>query len=212
MIPAMFGGKDVDIQQDEDVFKGFFRLRKLTLRHKLFDGEWGPSIEREIFAKGEAAAAIVYDPVHDLIGLVEQFRAGMLNSALGPWSLEGAAGMIEVDGEAPEAVLRRELVEEAGIDQAELLPITSFYPLPGSCSEYTHLYCALADLSAAGGRYGLAEEGEDIYFHVVPAEQVLATMLTGRTNNAATLIGLLWLQIHRNRLQAQVDRSDTTTS
>lgn len=201
MIPARFNRSDVDVQHTEEAFRGFFRVYKLTLRHRQFDGQWGPVIERELFAKGEAAAAVLYDPVNDLIGLVEQFRVGMINSPEGAWSLEFVAGMMEEGDSSGEAMLRRELVEEAGVFEAELLPITSFYPLPGSCSEYTHLYCALADLSEAGGRFGLAEEGEDIYFHVLPAEQVLADMLGSRTNNAATLVGLMWLQIHRDRLR-----------
>ena len=204
MIPAKFDKDDVKIIKDESIFRGFFKLSRYLLKHKLFGGGWSPELEREIFLKHEAAAAIVYDPIHDLIGLVEQFRVGMVGSEnhSSPWSLEGVAGMVEA-GESPEELLRRELLEEAGITHAELIHITSMYPSPGSSNEYIHCYCALSDLSKAGGLFGLAHEGEDICFHVLPAEQVLGAMLQSRANNGATLIGLMWLKEQRPRMRAE---------
>lgn len=202
MLKAKFKRQDVQIEQEKTAFGGFFKLDVVTLKHRLFGGGWSPAIEREIFRKAEAAAAILYDPKRDLIGLVEQFRVGCLDSSYGPWSLEGVAGMVE-QGESAEAMVLRELQEEAGIDRAELLPITAFYPSPGSCNEFTHLYCAICDLADAGGNFGLEHEGEDILFHTLAAEEVFAAMLQDRTNNAATLIGLQWLYIHRPELQAR---------
>ena len=64
-----------------------------------------------------------------------------------------------------------------------------------------HLYCAQVDLSQAGGVYGVPSENEDIYFHVLRADELLAQMFDGRFNNAAALICLLWLQINRSRLR-----------
>lgn len=202
-----YSRQDVQIVKKQDIFAGFFRLAKVQLRHRLFSGGWSAPVERELFEKAEAAAAVIYDPVGDLIGLVEQFRVGMLNSPLGPWSLEGVAGMVEA-GESPETLICRELQEEAGIRAYKLLPITAFYPTPGSCNEYVHLYCALCDLSGAGGCFGLADEGEDILFQVYSASEVFDAMLESRTNNAATLIGLQWLQIQRPQLRVDYPRGD----
>ncbi len=204
-----FNTKDIEIVSKETVFQGFFRMISIKLRHRLFKGGWSSTIERELFDKGvvsasdsaEAVCAIAYDPVLDVIGLVEQFRIGMLDAPLGPWSLECVAGMMD-KGESVEAVIRRELVEEAGVLEVELLPITGFFPTPGSCNEFAHLFCAICDLSSAGGVFGLAEEDEDILFTVSPAQEVFDAMLIGsRMNNAATLIGLLWLQLNRSGLQ-----------
>ena len=200
MIPSRFRRQDVDIVERETLFSGFFRLDRIRLQHRTFNGGMSPAIERELFVKAGAAAAIAYDPEHDLIGLVEQFRIGMYDLEEDPWSLEGVAGMVEED-EEPESLIRRELLEEAGLEDATLEYITRFYPTPGSCNEATHLYCALCNLQGKGGIYGLSEEGEDIFFHVFPAESVFDTMLQSRCCNAATLIGLLWLQLNRPRLQ-----------
>jgi len=200
MIPARFSRQDVEILERETLFSGFFQLDRIRLKHRTFNGDTSPLIERELFVKAGAAAAIAYDPVHDLIGLVEQFRIGMYDLEESPWSLEGVAGLVE-ENEDPESLIRRELLEEAGLEDATLEYITRFYPTPGSCSEATHLFCALCNLEGKGGIYGLSEEGEDILFHVFPAESVFDTMLQGRSCNAASLIGLLWLQLNRPRLR-----------
>jgi ADP-ribose pyrophosphatase len=197
---AQFGSDDVQIIEHQSVYKGFFELAKIRLRHRQYNGTWSREFQRELLVKPEAAAAVVYDPVLDLIGLVEQFRIGALTSSYGPWTLEGVAGMVE-EGESPADMMLRELSEEAGIEAKVLLPITGFYPTPGGTDEYTHLFCALCDLSAAGGVFGVEGENEDILFRVYPAGQIFDAMLQNRTNNAATLIGLLWLQGQRSHLR-----------
>lgn len=196
---ARFLKSDVEILEDNVVFQGFFQMRKFRLKHKLFNGQWSNEISRELFHRGEASAAVLYDPRNDLIGLVEQFRTGAIDSEHGPWCLEVVAGMLE-DGESPEQLMRREIREEAGITDAELIHISSYYSTPGGCDEKIHLYCALCDLSQAGGVHGLDDENEDIFLHTFAAEEVFPVMLNGRTNNAATLLGLQWLQLNREAL------------
>ncbi len=198
-VPADLNSSDVDVLSDEKVYNGFFKMFKLRLKHKTFAGEWSAEISRELFHRGEAAAAILYDPGHDTIGLIEQFRIGALSSEFGPWCLEVVAGMME-EGEQADDLIRRELEEEAGIKGAELRHIASYYSTPGGCSEKIHLYCALCDLQGKGGLFGLDHENEDIRFAVSPAETVLNGMYHSRANNAATLLGLQWVQIHRQQL------------
>lgn len=59
--------------------------------------------------------------------------------------LEAPAGKLET-GENPAVCAQRELSEETGIEAKKLLPLGSFYPSPGFCSEVLHLYLA-QDLS-----------------------------------------------------------------
>lgn len=201
--PISLTRKDVNVEKEEIVWNGFFKMHKLTLKHRKFDGDWTDPISRELFHRGEASAAVLYDPEHDLIGLVEQFRVGAIDSTFSPWCLEVVAGMLE-EGETPESLIVRELEEEAGVTDAKVIPITSYYSTPGGCSELIHLFCATCNLEGRGGVFGLDDENEDIYFHVLPADEVFADMLNSRANNAATLIGLQWLQLNRSRLQAEV--------
>ena len=197
-----FGRDDVEVIRSEELYKRFFRVEKIFLRHKLFNGGWGKEIGREIFLRGEAVAVVLYDPARDLIGLVEQFRIGALGEPNGPWCYEVVAGMVE-KGEQPDEVAYRELQEEANITPYKLEYICNYLSSPGGSDEKLHLYCGLCDLSNAGGIYGLPEEGEDIRVHVFPADDVFAELLGGRFNNAAALICLQWLQLNRPRLQAE---------
>lgn len=194
---------DVEIIRREEMYKRFFRVEKIFLRHKLFNGDWGNEIGRELFVRGEAVAVVLYDPVRDLIGMVEQFRVGALDEPNGPWCYEVVAGMLE-DGELPEEVARRELKEEANIEPYALEYICNYLSSPGGCDEKLHLYCGLSDLSQAGGVYGLPEEGEDIRVHVFKADDVFAGLYSGAFNNAAALICLQWLQLNRSRLRTAV--------
>ncbi len=200
--PPEFDHRDVELVSRESVFDGFFTMERLTLRHRLFEGGWSKPLKRELFRRGDAAAAILYDPVSDQIGLIEQFRVGAMGME-SPWCLEVVAGMKEHE-ETPEAVILREIKEEANITPRKLEFITSYLSSPGGMDELIHVYCALCDLSAAGGVHGLDTESEDIKLHVYDADSVFDVMLQGRTNNAATLIGLQWLQLHRQSLRSQV--------
>ena len=76
MIKHNFGTKDYQIVTKETLFQGFFRIVKLCLRHRRFDGSWSEPIQRELFQRGNAVGVLLYDPVNHLIGLVEQFRVG----------------------------------------------------------------------------------------------------------------------------------------
>ncbi|GAB1255802.1 NUDIX domain-containing protein [Aurantivibrio plasticivorans] len=200
--PSEFHSDDVEIVSRDVVFKGFFQLDRIALRHKLFDGGWGREVVRELFIRGEAIGVLLYDPVHDLIGLVEQFRVGALNEPQGPWCLEVVAGMIE-PGETAEEVVERELQEEANIKAEHLEYICDYLTSPGGTNEKLHLFCGYCDLSQAGGVHGLAEEDEDIRVCVLPSQDVFDTLYDGRCGNAASLITLQWLQLNRERIRRE---------
>jgi ADP-ribose pyrophosphatase len=121
--------------------------------------------------------------------------------AISPWVLELVAGLIDTD-EPPEQVAARESEEEAGVMVEQLEPICEYFSSPGGSNEYFYLFAGKADLSAAGGVYGLATEGEDIRVHVLPVEQLWHKLQRGEINNAHTLIAAQWLQLHHARLKA----------
>lgn len=200
LVNAEYKRNDLEVLETTTAYQGFFRMLRYRVRHRLFSGGWSGEIKRELCHRGEASAAVLYDPEYDLVGLIEQFRIGAIDSEHGPWCLEVVAGMVEGD-ESPDALIRREIFEEAGISDVRLRPISSYYSTPGGCSEKIHLYCGLCHLKGAAGIFGLDHEGEDIRLHVLPSSQVFDGMLRGRTNNAATLIGLQWLQLNLQSLR-----------
>jgi ADP-ribose pyrophosphatase len=199
LVEVEYSAADVEIEKVDTLYAGFLKMEKHTLRHARFEGD-PITISRELYVANEAACAVLYDPKLDAIGLIEQFRIGSMSSEHGPWSLEGVAGMMDKQ-ESPAELVAREIEEEAGLTPEKLIPITSYYSSPGCSAEKIHLYCAIVDLSGGGGLFGLPEEGEDIRLHVLSADTVFDNMLSDRCNNAMTLMGLLWLQIHRETLR-----------
>jgi ADP-ribose pyrophosphatase len=245
---SSFVHKDVEVIGREIVYQGFFKMKKLQLRHRLFEGGWTPTITREVFVRGQAVAAVMYDPDNHLIGLIEQFRVGALSkftlgevalddSVVGapsivvvddalqattlndttkvtrsfqkegnaqvnsPWLYEVVAGMTE-PGEAPEDVILRELLEEAGMAPDKLMPICQYFTSPGGTDETLVLFCALGDLTQVEGVHGLPGEHEDIRVLILPEQDVFDDLYDGRFNNAATLICLQWLCLNKDKIKA----------
>ncbi len=189
-----------NVVEERTGFAGFFRLVVYRLKHELFTGGWSETLNREVLQRGCAAAVIPYDMSSDSTLLIEQFRAGAMHNERGPWLHECIAGIVD-DGEAAEDVVRREAMEEAGLELNEVHYLTTYYPTPGGSSETIALYWAPCDLTNAGGYFGLASEGEDIRASVVPMDKAMAMLDTGEINNSVTMILLLWFYRHQNSLK-----------
>jgi ADP-ribose pyrophosphatase len=197
-----YGADDVKIIEKSSGYNGFFKVNLYRLQHRLFAGGWNEPIVRELFERGHAAALLPYDPVRDEIVLVEQFRIGGMATSPTPWLLELVAGIIE-EGEAAEAVVRREAVEEAGITVARCEHALSYLVSPGGSTERIEVYVGEVDATTAHGLHGLAEEGEDIRVHVVSRAQAYAWLQEGRIDNAASVIALQWLALNHGELRAR---------
>jgi ADP-ribose pyrophosphatase len=181
-------------------YDGFFRMEKYRLRHELFRGGWSPDITRECLERGHAVAVLLYDPDHDQVVLLEQFRVGALEFPGGPWLLEIVAGIMDDPAETAEEVARRETVEEAGCELLDLIPICHYLVSPGGASESITLFCGRVTTSGISGLSGLAEEHEDIRLHVVSRTEALDLLKAGRINSAAPIIALQWLELNRPKL------------
>ncbi|NHH99777.1 ADP-ribose diphosphatase [Oceanimonas sp. MB9] len=193
---ARFGRQDMQVVAEETGYKGFFRLLRVRLRHRLFGGGWGPELTRELFDRGHAAAVLPYDPVRDEVVLVEQFRVGAIHHQDSPWLLEIVAGIVE-PGESEEAVVRREAEEEAGLTLGRLTRALGYFSSPGGCSERITVFVGEVDAAQAATHAGLADEGEDIRVHRLPREQAMQWLEDGRIDNAASVIALQWLALNR---------------
>ncbi|OIN08848.1 ADP-ribose diphosphatase [Oceanisphaera psychrotolerans] len=191
-----FGREDMQLLAEEVGYRGFFRLLRLRLRHRLFAGGWSQEITRELFDRGHAAAVLPYDPVRDEVVLVEQFRVGAVYAEGNPWLLEIVAGIVE-EGESEEAVVRREAQEEAGLTLKTLTRAMSYFSSPGGCSERITIFIGEVDASEAASHAGLASESEDIRVHRLPREQAMQWLAEGRIDNAASVIALQWLELQR---------------
>ncbi len=182
------------------LFEKYFKLEEYSIRHELFDGGFSPVFAREIFERGTVVAVLPYDPRRDKVVLIEQFRAGAIKDADGPWLIECVAGVIEV-GESEPEVARREAMEEAGCTIHELEPISRYYVSPGGTTEHCSLYCGLVASEGVGGIHGLAGENEDIRVMVVDSSQAFSWLQKGKIKSSATIIALQWLQLNEARLK-----------
>ncbi|WP_118790819.1 ADP-ribose diphosphatase [Haemophilus haemolyticus] len=198
-----FSQQDIEILGEQTLYEGFFTLKRIQFKHKLFAGGESGVVTRELLIKGAASAVIAYDPKEDSVILVEQVRIGAAyhpESNRSPWLLELIAGMVE-KGEKPEEVALRESEEEAGIQVKNLTHCLSVWDSPGGTVERIHLFVGEVDSSQAKGIHGLAEENEDIRVHVVKREQAYQWMCEGKIDNGIAVIGLQWLQLNYAQLQ-----------
>ncbi|HAS6321363.1 ADP-ribose diphosphatase [Vibrio vulnificus] len=198
---AVFTPEDVEVLSKEPLFQGFFKMIKYRFRHKLFAGGWSNVIEREMFERGHAAAMLPYDPIRDQVVLIEQIRVGALEHKQ-PWQLEIVAGMIDRD-ESAEAVVRRESIEEAGLEVGQIESVVSYYPSAGGCSEKLDVFIGEVDASKAHGIHGLDYEDEDIRVHVMTREQAYDLVKQGKIENGASIIALQWLELNHLQLKSQ---------
>ncbi|PCK33734.1 NUDIX domain-containing protein [Pseudoalteromonas piscicida] len=200
---SQFNKGDVNVSSIETIFDGFFTIHKYQFTHALFEGGVSQTVTREILERGHAVAILPYDPVTEHVLLIEQIRIGAMASKNTPWLLECIAGMAE-GCEDYEFVARKEAKEEAGLDLDELIYMRSYLSSPGGTTERLYLYLALADLSEAGGVFGLDEEHEDIKVHVMPLDEALARLDNEEIDNAATVISLQWLALNKARISKAV--------
>ena len=84
-----FVHKDYQVIDSKTVFQGYFAIEQVIFKHRLFNGGWSNTYQREIFERGDAAAVVLYDPNLEEVVLLEQFRPGAVSSArshnLCPW-------------------------------------------------------------------------------------------------------------------------------
>ncbi len=191
---------DVEIIEKKVVYRGYFRIDRYRLRHRLFAGGWSPELVREVFERGHVAAVLPYDPASDSVVLIEQFRIGACAAKFAPWLVEIVAGVIE-EGESPEEVARRETMEETGCAVQDLAPVYTYLVSPGGTSESVNLFCGRVDARNAGGIHGNRSEHEDIRVGAVPFAEAAAKLKSGEIANGLALIALQWLAMNRDELR-----------
>ncbi len=191
----------IEIVETERRLDGWLAVDLVRLRHRRFDGRWTPVLERIVVRRGGAVVVLPYDPVRDEVVLIEQFRAGAVADTTDAWLIETVAGLRDQQGSA-EATARRELVEEAGLEATELVPVWEGYSTPGFADEYLWGYVARVDSSRVGGHHGLDEEHEDIRPFVLGFEEAMAWWRAGKLRNVPLVTTLLALAAERPRLRA----------
>ena len=123
------------ILEREIAHAGYLTIERV--RVKLADGG---NVFREVEGHGDAAAVLPYDAERRCAQVVRLFRAPILISAGELFLEEACAGMIELE-DAPTAV-RREAIEELGVDLPSLEFIARVWSSPGVSTERQSLFLA----------------------------------------------------------------------
>ena len=180
----------------------WYVLRKATFEYLHRNGRWTREV-REAYDRGNGVVILLYDPDAGTVLLTRQFRLpAFLNGHPDGMLIEAAAGLL--DGEDPEAAIRREAEEESGVRVGEITRLFELFMSPGSVTERVTFFAATYSHEqrvSAGG--GLTHEGEDI--EVLELTMAEAMEMVGRSEIAdgKTVLLLQWAQ-----LQGVIARGD----
>lgn len=196
-----FSHKDMEIKEAKIAYQGYFQIKCIHFRHRLFAGGWSPVIKRDVLEASNAVGVLGYDPILNKVVLIQQFRIGAVKGKESPWLLELIAGAIEKNNDNYELAAHREAKEEANLELLDLHPICEFWTAPSGISQEVKLFCAKVDASEARGIYGLAEENEDINVMAIDICDAFAALASGQVKDAAAIIALQWLQLNLEQLK-----------
>ncbi|MFS8044901.1 NUDIX domain-containing protein [Rhizobium sp. BR 314] len=152
-------------------------------------------LKREVYHRTPAACILLYDPKRETVVLVRQFRLPAQLTGEPAWMLEVPAGLL--DGDDPEAAIRREAMEETGFRVRDVRFLFKALTSPGAITEILHFFAAVIDTSdriADGG--GLAEEHEDIEVLEVRLSDAMAMIESGDIYDAKTIMLLQWATLN----------------
>ena len=191
--------KSFEIIEKQNLLDDFLEVNAYRLTHDLFSGGKTPVIRRLCLEKQNAVSVLLFDPEHDNVVMVEQFRIGA--KKLGNnWLLENPAGYFE-SSESPEDVAVREVKEETGCEVTNLISICEFLVSPGISDEMISLFCGKVDSTSAEGIHGLDDEHEDIKVEVLSLEQAKNELYSGRINSTSTIISMQWLLLNMDEVK-----------
>lgn len=188
-------GRKVDIRSRRQAYKGRYRIEEVIFDFDRATGKGRISnAKREIFERGDSAAALIHDVERDVIILTEQFRIATHEKGPG-YLIEAMAGSVD-EGEAPEDCIRREMLEEVGYKAGKLTLIAKGYVSPGASSERLFLYYApvrtadLVDPDASG----IEADNEDVRRVEYTREDFLGRLDKGKLDDGKLVALGYWLK------------------
>lgn len=185
---------NVRLLESEVLSDNWYTLRKISFELRRRDGQW-QRLGREAYDRGNGAALLLWDPRRSTVVLTRQFRLpAFLNGSPDGQLIEACAGLL--DGDEPEACIRREAEEETGYRLRALRKVFEAYMSPGSVTEKLHFFVAEygpEDRVQAGG--GLAQEGEDIEVIEMSLAEALAAIASGRIQDGKTIMLLQYVAL-----------------
>lgn len=178
------------------VYKGWATVSIATVERD------GDTFERLMEDHGPGVCVLPVDRERKIATLVRQFRAPVAAAGGATELLECPAGLLD-GNEDPVHAIRRELMEETGLQIAEVQRTGTVWTMPGISTERMHLFLAFysaGDRKGEGG--GHASEHENITTEEVPLSALAAMADDGRIADMKTLLSVQTLRLREPDLFA----------
>jgi 8-oxo-dGTP pyrophosphatase MutT (NUDIX family) len=159
--------------------------RIVSVREETFLYPDGETAEREVVVHPGAVAVVAHDDEH--VYLVRQPREPVEEPAL----LELPAGKLDAEGESPLEAMKRELVEEIGMEADDWRELKRIYTSPGFAREEVRIYIATGLRTVEHE----PDPGERIEIVRWPIEDL--TEAIDECKDSKSLIGLLLFESER---------------
>jgi nudix-type nucleoside diphosphatase (YffH/AdpP family) len=187
----------VRLKQLTVLSENHYVLRKAEYDFRRRDGEWQAQA-RESYDMGDGAAVLPVDRAKGLVLLIRQFRWPVFEAGHRKFLIEAVAG--KLDGDEPEACVRREAREEAGVTLGAVRQVFHCFMSPGAVKERISLFVADYDSTAPRSKSGgNANEGEDIEVLELTLDQALAMIAACEIIDAKTIMLLQHLRLETNQ-------------
>lgn len=151
-------------------------------------GTEGPDFRRLVVEHPGAVVVLAIDD-EERVCCLAQYR-----HPAGRRFIELPAGLCDAPGEEPEAVARRELMEEAGLRAETWTKLTSAYASPGISNQLIHYFVARDLAPADRGQLDLQHEEADMTLFWAPFADLYDAALAGRVTDAPLLLAVLLAQ------------------
>lgn len=183
-------------QKTKRLLDDFFKVDEYVGSYEQYDNTFSPEHKLLVFERGDSVAALLYDPTHREVILVEQFRLPTVvgHGVGGGWILEPAAGIIE-EGETARDAIISEVLEETGYAVTDIAPVMTFFVSPGGSTERIHMFYAEVRRSqkqADGG--GVKKDREDIRIVQMPIVDFFERLRKNEFEDAKLIIAAQWLR------------------
>ncbi len=186
--PTVFPPNDrVRIVEERLLSDHWYTLKATSFDYRRRDGTWQRQ-QRETYDRGNGAVLLLFNARRGTVVLVRQFRfPAYVNGCADGMLVEACAGLL--DGDDPQACIRREAEQETGFVVRSPRKVFEAYMSPGSVTEKLHFFVAEYedhDRVHAGG--GEVDEGEDIEVLEVTLDAALQMVTTGTIQDGKTIM------------------------
>ncbi len=172
----------------------WYTLNKIEFDYLMPDGKWVRQA-RESYDRGNGATILMYNVEKKTVILIKQFRMpSYVNGNKTGVIIETCAGLL--DGDEPEVCVKKEALEETGIQIETVEKVFEAYMSPGAVTEIIHFYIgAYTDEMRINSGGGLDEEHEDIEVLEISFKKAFEMIASGEIKDAKTIMLLQHLKL-----------------